>query len=424
MNYKNKANIILGIVSVFFIFSFLLKYYVINNVYTDFVFTVIKAALVGSVADWFAITAIYRKPLGISFHTALIPRNREKIVEATAAFVEKELLSREAIKNKIEKNNIAVKISKTIISNKDNINLKVIQMLNEYISKADKNNIKRKIKDLRTGYLNEFYDKKRIKCVLTCIYKNDGEKILDSIFDFLIYVVKKDEVQHYIYDAMNKLKKENTKGFIFKLGLSLFEASDSVNLRDASLVVQDELLDKVRKLKNSEDAYRKKISAFIEQYLNNLQDDNVLENFKNYIFKDENIDSLIDKIFVKSKIVFNSYETEGYLITKIIFDIFSSVFEKVVKDEEKLNEICRYIETVVIDIFEEKHYVIGKFIRDTLNEFDDDKLNKFIDDKVGSDLQWIRINGSVVGGFVGMIIFLIMNFIYNPFLAPQIRRIF
>ncbi|KHD34574.1 hypothetical protein NL50_16720 [Clostridium acetobutylicum] len=425
MNYKNKANVILGIVSAFFIFSFILKYYIVNNAYTDFIFTVIKAALVGGIADWFAITAIYRKPLGISFHTALIPRNRKKIIEATAVFVENELLSKEAIKSKMEKNNIANKISENIINNKDSINIKTIKLLNEYVEKLDRDKVKEKLKKLKTKYLQEFYDEKRIKCVLSCIYNKDGEKILDDIFDFLINSVKKHEVQEYIYEVMAKLKEENTRGFIARIGISIFEASDSVNLRDASRIFHDELLKGVRKLKNPKDYYRNKINTEIKLYLDNLDSkDNKLEKFKNYIFKDENIEKFVDKMFTKSKIVFKDYETEGYFVSKVLFKLFSDVFEEVISDNEKLSKLCERVEKASVDILEEKHYIIGKFIRDTLNEFDDKKLNEFIDDKVGSDLQWIRINGSVVGGFVGMLLFVIMKFIYNPFLAPQIRNIF
>ncbi|MDU2066014.1 MAG: DUF445 family protein, partial [Sporomusaceae bacterium] len=52
---------------------------------------VAEAALVGGVADWFAVTALFRKPLGFSYHTALIPRNRERMARAMAAMVQNEL---------------------------------------------------------------------------------------------------------------------------------------------------------------------------------------------------------------------------------------------------------------------------------------------------------------------------------------------
>src|SRR5919205_2901935 len=57
-----------------------------------------EAGLVGGLADWFAVTALFRHPLGIPIpHTALLPKNREKITKALVSTVENELLSKETI---------------------------------------------------------------------------------------------------------------------------------------------------------------------------------------------------------------------------------------------------------------------------------------------------------------------------------------
>lgn len=55
----------------------------------------------GGIADWFAVTALFRKPLGWPFHTEIIPRNREKMIEGVVSIVEKELLSPRLLRSKI-----------------------------------------------------------------------------------------------------------------------------------------------------------------------------------------------------------------------------------------------------------------------------------------------------------------------------------
>lgn len=53
-----------------------------------------EAGSVGAVADWFAVTALFRRPLGIPVpHTAIIPRKRDQIGEALGRFVETNLLT-------------------------------------------------------------------------------------------------------------------------------------------------------------------------------------------------------------------------------------------------------------------------------------------------------------------------------------------
>ena len=54
-----------------------------------------QSALIGSVADWFAVTALFRKPLGFSYHTALIPRNKERLINGVIKLVETKMLTRD-----------------------------------------------------------------------------------------------------------------------------------------------------------------------------------------------------------------------------------------------------------------------------------------------------------------------------------------
>jgi uncharacterized membrane-anchored protein YjiN (DUF445 family) len=51
------------------------------------------AAVIGGLADWYAVTALFRKPLGISFKTALIPRSKERIAEMARHMIESEILT-------------------------------------------------------------------------------------------------------------------------------------------------------------------------------------------------------------------------------------------------------------------------------------------------------------------------------------------
>ena len=57
-----------------------------------------EAALIGGIADWFAVTALFKKPLGISWHTEIVPRNREQIIEKVSQMVGQELLSQDSIR--------------------------------------------------------------------------------------------------------------------------------------------------------------------------------------------------------------------------------------------------------------------------------------------------------------------------------------
>ena len=67
-----------------------------------------------------------------------------------------------------------------------------------------------------------------------------------------------------------------------------------------------------------------------------------------------------------------------------------------------MDTLCRVIQN--------EHDLIGGMVRETLAAYTDQDLNQFVEEKAGNDLQWIRINGSMIGGVVGLLLFLILGF--------------
>src|SRR5260221_1110973 len=71
-----------------------------------------EAAMVGGLADWFAVTALFRRPLGLPIpHTAIIPRNKDRIGEGLGTFVERHFLTEELLLAKLGALNIATRLA-------------------------------------------------------------------------------------------------------------------------------------------------------------------------------------------------------------------------------------------------------------------------------------------------------------------------
>src|SRR3954471_11649444 len=74
-----------------------------------------EAGLVGGLADWFAVTALFRHPLGIPIpHTALLPKNRNRIIAGIISMLENDWLTKKSIRNKIDTINFSEKIFEII----------------------------------------------------------------------------------------------------------------------------------------------------------------------------------------------------------------------------------------------------------------------------------------------------------------------
>src|SRR5204863_10181317 len=78
---------------------------------------------------------------------------------------------------------------------------------------------------------------------------------------------------------------------------------------------------------------------------------------------------------------------------------------------EQVNGWCRHLATTVV---EKHHAVIGYLVQEQLGRLSDENLTTLIEKRVGEDLNWIRLNGTFVGGFIGVTLYLLLCLIGGP----------
>ena len=111
MTYRQRANLILGLSFVAFIAIFLWWYTHDVSVWEELLFFVIQSALIGSIADWFAVTALFEKPLGFPYHTELLYRHRDRIIDGIARLISEKLLQPDMWKDKLYQFPLSIKPS-------------------------------------------------------------------------------------------------------------------------------------------------------------------------------------------------------------------------------------------------------------------------------------------------------------------------
>lgn len=382
MNYKNKANMTLVVVFVMFIATAILKYFYGEEFLLNLLFAIEEASLVGGAADWFAITALFEKPLNISFHTAIIPRNRTKIIAGITEAVEKQLLTKELVREKISQINLAKITSNLIMYNKNKILYYIEGEINKYITNNGKDKLIELLKQNN-------------------IIQSNKDKIVDKIIDEALQLCKYEKLQLFIYEALLELKKEKVDNFFARLSFDFLEKTDSVNLHSAAQKFCSHLLMEITNMKNEDNEYRKILDVEIEGLLEEVHRQN------------EEVEHILE-------VLKDSIDTSK--ITTYIVSELHKYFLYLIEDEQFNKALDNILKEAMILFAEKNHSFLGEIVRETLNEYDDKKLNEFIEDKFGDDLQWIRINGSVVGGMLGGCMFLFLTFFYNPIVVPVIRR--
>lgn len=429
MNYHKKANLTLSIVFIFFLGAAVLEHYNPQNFGIRLVYFVLEAALVGGIADWFAVTAIFKKPLGWGFHTALIPRNREKVIEAVASMVQSELLRMDLIRKKIEQVRFIEPLLNYIGKQGGSLYLtnKLVPYLQSYLEKQQPDQLAKKFaeylrNDVKSGNLGP-----KILAVSEWT-SNQGylDQGLDRLADGLWDKAAAGETRQIFVRYFEEIKQEKVSngGSLFRTLMGFVEMSDGLNLDEAADALQVELLLTLRKLKDPSDPLRvllkdnllaqiaeiaedPKFEIQVQQWKKNISSEPLLENFFEAV-----IEAAINSATSPSATL------DSNVLHRILHPYIKKYWDGIQENGLLRERINSFVVDMLCRVIKNEHDVIGTMVRETLGSYSDQDLNQFVQDKAGNDLQWIRINGSMIGGLVGLMLFLFLEFIYNPLIMP------
>lgn len=415
MDKKNKklANLILLIFAIGFFISYSFKDLFIGALIS----TCCMSALIGGLADWFGITAIFKKPLNINwpkflFRTDIINKNRDRLVETIVETIEKDLLSKEKIKNKLASYNLAVIIARFIKSREGDEAL--IQAMDEMFKPDQK--LSGNISDFIYSSFSNEVQKIKIsellyKMLLWCSGKGYDDILIDKIIDSAINLAKKESVTIFIgklyVDALKNYEKDSINRKLTNKLILGYILDMSPN--NAAYSIQREIVKTIGNMKNYNNKNRVLLKEKLNDYVLKLHNDGILINKienhkKSFLTKNTFLKHTIEKIL-------DDYFTENLYNNKDFIEKFKLKKKKLllnfIRDRDKLIRIDNSIKEIIFKLIDDRYDYVGNLVRENLNKYNNEEIVKIMEQKISEDLQIIRINGSIVGGLVGLIIYLL-----------------
>ncbi|WP_315071989.1 DUF445 domain-containing protein [uncultured Clostridium sp.] len=369
-----------------------------------------EAGLVGGIADWFAVTALFRYPFGIQIpHTALLPKNRQKITTALVSIVENNLLNKASIINKVQELNVVRRVLNICKNNmysnevKSRINY-IIKSTIDYIS-IDKLSLY--LLDLIGSYLNKLDSRKLLETGVKIFLQNNyEEKVLDALIKKCTELVQKEEIKKeagdIVFSTVKKLGSSKIKQYMLNTVI------DIVGKDKIGSIVQNLIISALNDLKKSDSLNRKMILELMENNIKSIRSDEIIiqkiDEFKssmpdNVQLKDFILESLNG---LKSRILI--YINDDNYIEKIMLPSIDKAIEKVLSNVELIDKLEEYIQGQTSEYINNNHEKIGKLVKENIEKIDTKTLIELIEYKVGDDLQWIRVNGAICGFFIGLIL--------------------
>ena len=434
MNYHRKANITLSVVFLVFLATAVLERYNPGNFGIRLMFFVSEAALVGGIADWFAVTAIFKKPLGWGYHTALIPRNREKVIEAVASIVQSELLNMTIIRQKINRIPLIEGILLSVEKAGGSVYLTdtILAYLRRYAEKQETAKLAEKLAVLIRGTAKTWNLAPKVQGISKWALKRGYIDLgLDRLAEGLWDKAAAGETRQSILRYLEEIKEEKVinGGSIFKTLMGFVEMSDGLNLDEAADALQVELLLTLRKFRDPLDPLRSSLKDILLNRVSELEFDTrfsaQVEQWKEDLLTDVLLNRFLESVLEEVLKVASAPSTpsEPNALYRMIHPYVEKYWVSLQHNSELRARLNSFLVDTLCSVIQNEHDVIGGMVRETLAAYTDQDLNRFVEEKAGNDLQWIRINGSMIGGAVGLVLFLFLDFVYDPILMPAIINV-
>lgn len=369
-----------------------------------------EAAMVGGIADWFAVVALFRHPLGIPiWHTAIIPTKKNEIGENLGNFVSEEFLNREKLEIKLEEFNFATKASDWL-SQEENANkiasLVVVNIIPGILKTIKDEDVKRFIQVQFAEKLQSINFGNWVALALEPLQKgNVKDQLLTNLLEVMSGELSNNK------DLIRKKVKESTPFLSFGL------ADKSIS--EGIFNGLQEFLDEA---KNPESDIRVKIDEYVYNFLDKVKNseemrvkiNNMILDFAGKKEVQDYINGIWDEI--KLSITNDLEKGDESSIKNNISGLIQSFGNGLKEDAVMIDKINNFIKNDLLSVLLNNKKVIGDLISSTVKSWDGKEVSEKLELEIGKDLQYIRINGTLVGGLIGIVIYSV-EWMYHYFLV-------
>ena len=403
MQKKNKANLALGLSAA----GFLGTLGVQGGFGAGLLHHGFLAATIGGLADWFAVTAIFRRPLGIAYRTDILRRNRPRIMEAIVRFASEDLLSTENIMKVIREQDTAALMVDYIQhrGGRERVREVASQVLLRGINALDTDRVARELApSIRDGLQSLPLENILMDLVRLLAEEKHSRGILHSMLTIGQEVLAAPAFQQVMLSHISLLRKEyegDSAGRAFVL--ELMDLSDEKMLA----ILNEKMQSQLRELLSGQTQSYASLKAGLETMLLNFSRDESLHKLLKE-WKDNLVGKLELEPLLSRWLEANVKGEEPFWLPGLRSFVDSNL-DSFVNSAEMQQRFDAKLKDFMEAELAKHHRLIPGIIRERLEEFSDDELVEFVEDKVQDDLQMIRINGAIVGALVGMGLYILVT---------------
>ncbi len=424
LTLKQRANGILGLTAVLYCFAFVGQFFFGYESWYQPLYWAVQSALIGSVADWFAVTALFRKPLGFPYHTALIPRNKDRLINGVIKLVETKMLTKERCKVLLKNVQFVPLFEKFLLSPEGQRAARLVIHQGLHLlwkSQTNEEWAQWGAKRIR-GLLQQHSLVPVLKHVLLDLcehnrYESMVVQVLNVIQERINHPAMVTWLTAVVAEEAHKKKR---KGFWSDFLISMSEATDVVNYQEMAEAIVQEAYAMLESWKRPNSPER---TAWLRQWvepIRNIEENHEVcdaldEAWKRWI-REQDWESVIENHlcpYIEELLLVG--DENGETPAQVLVNIALELWNVYGQSEDLRNRIEKTLHDIGDYVLEQGYDLIETIIRQVLGGLSTDKFIYFIESKVDDDLSWIRINGAIVGAVAGLLVSTFLEYVYMPF---------
>ena len=388
-----KATLILILASIVYVISYPFH----NTFLGGLIYSGSCASMIGGFADWWGINKLLKRT---------IPKNKQKIFDGLSNMVSEELLTKETLKKLLNRCNTSKLIVELLNNNTEleKIKSSLKLMIENNLDKISNKDLKTDFSAFIISILKKLDIHRYIVSIIDISLKTEYEdKVFNFILDELILYSQTNDFKNVLNNFIDKTRSSYEHGNIKKKIVDRFKG----NNKDLAIDTNNNIEKYLINMKNNNDGNRlilkKWIHANLDDYKNNSNFKIKIEKWKTELLQNVKVEEFIKKILKDSSI---GLMKDNNLYDKIFLIIKNQLFN-LDENSNILKKLDIFLKDIINKIIDKEHQNISKTVKQNLVNYTDVMLIELIESNVGNDLQLIRINGSLVGGIVGILMFII-----------------
>jgi uncharacterized membrane-anchored protein YjiN (DUF445 family) len=357
-----------------------------------------EAAMVGGLADWFAVTAIFRRPFGLPIpHTAVIPKNQDRIADSVGDFIADNFLRPDLVEARVANQDLSAAIGRWLAepSQSRAVADGMVQALPGVLDALDDETVaaflRRQASDAARGtrvapafgsVLDALAQQGRHQAILDAVLA-EGFKLLE-------------DNQHLI-----RAKVSDRTGWVWRMVKVDRKAADAL------ITAIEDLLREV--IYDQDHPFRRKLTDVVGKFADDLRDDPVLqkrvETWIREAVQHPSVAGAVEAGWTEFKVALRKdcADPDGRL-KQWLTEALTNAGAGLAADEAVRRALNERVRSLLVELARRHGKDVSKLVSDTIRGWDAATVVEKLEANVGRDLQFIRVNGTVIGGLVGLLL--------------------